>query len=163
MSKANGDRQSNADVLRASDIALPYNKGISQKQNSQKKQTGKTEAVSSQNQQKQPSEKKPSQSVRNKAKRAQELSVESANNVQQTNEIPQFDLAEQILAEQRKIAAIRRKAPDKRPEIPKQEQQVKSIGLTIKPPILLEQEQIIAQIVARDIEKLRRGDTLNTV
>ena len=126
-------------------------------------------------------------------------------------EIPKFDLAEQILAEQRKITAIRRKAPGKpqrlpslappllsatadkgvtrvqaqdgvagkktesrpsdgRGEPPAREREVESIGYTInparqktggvKPPplTLSEQGQIIAEIVARDIEKLRRGD-----
>jgi len=75
-------------------------------------------------------------------------------------EIPKFDLAEQILAEQRKITAIRRKAPSKKNERPAQEQEAESIGYTIQqPPLTLsEQGQIIAEIVARDIEKLRRGD-----
>jgi hypothetical protein len=138
-------------------------------------------------------------------------------------EIPKFDLAEQILAEQRKITAVRRKAPGKaqrlpslappllsatpvpaatqrvqaadkgvtrvqvqdgaagkktelrpsdgRGEPPAQEREVESIGYTInparqktggiKPPplTLSEQGQIIAEIVAGDIEKLRRGET----
>ena len=127
-------------------------------------------------------------------------------------EIPKFDLAEQILAEQRKITAIRRKAPGKpqrlpslappllsatpvpaatqrvqaadkavtrvqaqdgaadkktesrpsdgRGEPPAREQEAESIGYTIQqPPLTLsEQGRIIAEIVARDIEKLRRGD-----
>jgi len=126
-------------------------------------------------------------------------------------EIPKFDLAEQILAEQRKITAIRRKAPGKpqrlpslappllsatadkgvtrvqaqdgaagkkteprpsdgRGEPPAREREVESIGYTInparqktggikQPPLTLsEQGRIIAEIVARDIEKLRRGD-----
>ena len=126
-------------------------------------------------------------------------------------EIPKFDLAEQILAEQRKITAIRRKAPGKpqrlpslappllsatadkgvtrvqaqdgdagkktesrpsdgRGEPPAREREAESIGYTInparqktggvkQPPLTLsEQGQIIAEIVARDIEKLRRGD-----
>ena len=131
------------------------------------------------------------------------------------SEIPKFDLAEQILAEQRKITAIRRKAPGKaqrlpslappllsatpvpaatqrvqaadkgvtrvqaqdgaagkktesrpsdgRGEPPAQQPQAQSTGYTIKqPPLTLsEQGQIIAEIVARDIEKLRRGDTLS--
>jgi len=128
------------------------------------------------------------------------------------SEIPKFDLAEQILAEQRKITAIRRKAPGKtqrlpslappllsatpvpaatqrvqaadkavtrvqaqdgaagkktesrpsdgRGEPPAQQTQAQSIGYTIQqPPLTLsEQGQIIAEIVARDIEKFRRGD-----
>ncbi|GAG00209.1 unnamed protein product, partial [marine sediment metagenome] len=133
-------------------------------------------------------------------------------------EIPKFDLAEQILAEQRKITAIRRKAPGKKPqrlpslapsllsatpvpavtqrvqaadkgvtrvqpqdgaagektesrpsdgrgEPPAREREVEPIGYTINParqktggiklpPLTLsEQGRIIAEIVARDIEK----------
>jgi len=108
-------------------------------------------------------------------------------------EIPKFDLAEQIMAEQRKITAIRRKAPGKPQQLPSlappllsasadkgvarvqaqdgaagkktepanQQSQAESIGYTIQqPPLTLsEQGRIIAEIVARDIEKLRRGDT----
>ena len=129
-------------------------------------------------------------------------------------EIPKFDLAEQILAEQRKITAIRRKAPGKpqrlpslappllsatpvpaatqrvqaadkavtrvqaqdgaageKTELPAQQPQAQSIGYTINParqktggikqlPLTLsEQGRIISEIVARDIEKFRRGDT----
>ena len=71
--------------------------------------------------------------------------------------IPKFDLAEQIMAEQRKIAAIRRKGPGKITKAQQQKQPVESIAHTVTPPpILSEQEQIIAEIVARDIEKLCR-------
>jgi hypothetical protein len=91
--------------------------------------------------------------------------------------IPKFDLAEQILAEQRKITSIRRKAPGKkteprpsdgRGEPPAQKREVESIGYParqktggVQQPLLTlsEQGQIIAEIVARDIEKLRLGDT----
>lgn len=95
-----------------------------------------------------------------------------------SSEIPKFNLAEQILAEQRKVAAIRRKGPGKKAKIPKQQPKAEpepvlqedrkmaaqSTGYTINPPpILSEQEQIIAEIVARDIEKLYGGDISNSV
>ena len=91
-----------------------------------------------------------------------------------TSQIPKFDLAEQIMAEQRKITAIRRKAPGKPQRLPSQDgaagkktkapdrqPQAQSNGYTIKPPppTLSEQEQIIAEIVAKDIERLCGGDT----
>ncbi len=168
----------------------------------------------------------------NKQNNTRDLPTEPAGAVQEASEsrpsdgrseIPKFDLAEQILAEQRKITAIRRKAPGKpqrlpslappllsatpvpaatqrvqaadkgvtrvqaqdgaagkkteprpsdgRGEPPAQEGEAESIGYTInparqktggikQPPLTLsEQGQIIAEIVARDIEKLRRGDT----
>jgi hypothetical protein len=149
----------------------------------------------------------------NKQNDTKDLPTEPAGAVQDASEsrpsdgrgeIPKFDLAEQILAEQRKITAIRRKAPGKKPqrlpslapavtrvqaqdgaagkktesrpsdgrgEPPAQEREAESIGHTIKParqktggikqpPLTLsEQGRIIAEIVARDIENLRRGDT----
>ena len=118
----------------------------------------------------------------NKQNDTKDLPTEPAGGVREASEIPKFDLAEQILAEQRKITAIRRKAPGKpqrlpsqdgaagkktesrpsdgRGEPPAQEGEAESIGYTIQqPPLTLsEQGQIIAEIVARDIEKLRRGD-----
>ena len=76
-------------------------------------------------------------------------------------EIPTFDLAEDIMAEQRKTAAIRRKAPGKKNEDKSQELQAETVGHTIGQPTSAksEQDRIIAEIVARDIEKLRRGNT----
>jgi len=70
-------------------------------------------------------------------------------------EIPRFDLAEEIMAEQRKITAIRRKAPGKTIETQKEER----VGYTIGQPIPAQpyQQQVIAEIVARDIERLCRG------
>jgi hypothetical protein len=75
-------------------------------------------------------------------------------------EIPKFDLAEEIMAEQRKITAIKRKAPGKKTEAQRSEPQAKPAGYTtIEQPVptLPEQDQIIAEIVARDIERLCRG------
>ena len=143
--------------------------------------------MSSQNEQKQSLEDTTSPLAGGKANRAKELPTEPAGAVQEANEIPRFDLAEQIMAEQRKITAIRRKAPGKPQRLPSQDgaagkknkapdQQPKaqSTGYTIKQPpptrtsqrsaasqssILSEQEQIITEIVAGDIEKLYRGDT----
>lgn len=105
--------------------------------------------MSSQNEQKQSFEATTSPLSGGKANRAKDLRPEPAGAVQETSEIPKFDLAEQILAEQRKITAIRRKAPGKKPQAPDRQPQ----------SILSEQEQIIAEIVARDIEKLYRRDS----
>ncbi|MCH7555922.1 MAG: hypothetical protein IIB56_00525 [Planctomycetes bacterium] len=130
--------------------------------------------MSSQNEQKQSFEDTTSPLAGGKAKRAKDLPTEPAGAVQETSEIPKFDLAEQILAEQRKITAIRRKAPGKKPQAPDRQPQAESTDYAIKQPpstrtsqrsaasqssILSEQEQIIAEIVARDIEKLYRRDT----
>lgn len=80
---------------------------------------------------------------------------EEAETLQEKSEIPSFDLAEEIMAEQRKITAIRRKAPSKKNEAQRSEPQAQPVD--IEQP-LSEQEKIIAEIVARDIERLCRGD-----
>ena len=79
------------------------------------------------------------------------------------HEIPEFDLAEEIMAEQRRITAVKRKAPAKKIEAvspPSTTSPAGSAGLS-QWPRPLAQEQIIAEIVARDIEKLCRGDMLD--
>ena len=75
-------------------------------------------------------------------------------------EIPRFDLAEDIMAEQRKISAIRRKAPGKKNEAQKAEKEVEPVGYAVgwSTPAEPYQQQIITEIVARDIERLCRGN-----
>ncbi len=75
------------------------------------------------------------------------------------NGIPKFDLAEQIMAEQRKNASVRRKGPAKRVRPPKQPRKVEQISHAIRlQPVSLGQEQVITEIVARDIERLCRSN-----
>ena len=77
---------------------------------------------------------------------------------QEKSEIPRFDLAEEIMAEQRKNTAIRRKAPDKKVQV--EEPQVESAGyIREQPTPEPSEQQVIAEIVARDIEKLCSGDS----
>ena len=75
------------------------------------------------------------------------------------SEVPRFDLAEKIMAEQRRITAVRRKGPGQIEEAQEQELEAESLSNTEEqvPPALSEEEQIIAEIVARDIERLCRG------
>jgi hypothetical protein len=71
-----------------------------------------------------------------------------------TTGIPKFDLAEQIMAEQRKIAATRRKGPGKKVDVAKQERDG-PITLAVEPFSTSSEElKIIAEIVARDIQQL---------
>jgi len=90
-----------------------------------------------------------------------DIPTEAADTEQAKSEIPKFDLAEEIMAEQRKITSIKRIAPGKKVEIQSQEPEVELIGHTIKQPTpaLSEQEQIVAEIVTRDIERLYKGGT----
>lgn len=76
-------------------------------------------------------------------------------------QIPRFDLAEDIMAEQRKITAIRRKAPGQKSEVEIHKQQSAPVGFVSEQhEKRLLQEEIIAEIVARDIENLCEGGNL---
>ena len=125
--------QCKADILRARDI-IPYKEGTQQKTKSQGTSPISIETA--------------------------EVSATTQSTEQGKSEIPRFDLAEEIMAEQRKVTAIRRKAPDKEDETKAKELNLESINYTIKQPTLVssEQEQIIAEIVARDIQKMCRDD-----
>jgi hypothetical protein len=83
-----------------------------------------------------------------------------AETSEETPEIPSFDLAEDIMAEQRKITAIRRKAPGQKTEAQRLKPETPIVDHIIEQPkpLLSEQEKIIAEIVARDIERLCRGN-----
>ena len=76
-------------------------------------------------------------------------------------EIPKFDLAEQILAEQRKLSAVRRKGPGKRTKIPKPKNAEFSVRFVEEQPMCSEQDIIIAEIVTRDIKNLLKGNQQN--
>jgi hypothetical protein len=75
-------------------------------------------------------------------------------------EIPSFDLADEIMAEQRRITAIKRKAPSQKTEAQrlKPETWIDDHNIEQPKPLLSEQEKIIAEIVARDIERLCCGN-----
>ena len=78
--------------------------------------------------------------------------------MEERNGIPKFDLAEQIMAEQRKSTSVGRKGPAKRVRSPKQLRKVDLVDHAIgSQPVTLGQEQVIVDIVARDIERLCRS------
>ena len=89
-------------------------------------------------------------------KPSKEKTAEPASTEQEKGGMPRFDLAEEIMAEQRKISAIKRKAPGKKIEAQKAEKEVEPVSYTMGPstPAQPYQQKIIAEIVARDIEKL---------
>lgn len=80
------------------------------------------------------------------------------------NNIPKFDLAEQILAEQRKNASVKRKAPernrDNKPDRNRNSNiENKSSNLPVpKKGNSKDDEKIIEEIVARDIRQIRAGN-----
>lgn len=73
---------------------------------------------------------------------------------QGATEIPQFDLAEEIMAAQRKIAATRRKGPARRIEAAKPEKSEPIIPVVEIFSPSYEEEEVIVEIVARDIRQL---------
>jgi hypothetical protein len=82
------------------------------------------------------------------------------------HEVPRFNLAEEIMAEQRKVAAVKRKAPSRNHQdalrhniIPiRPQSKTESVRHAVMPPdpLLFNQQQVIMEIVARDIAQMRR-------
>ena len=145
VSEAENNKQIDADILRARDI-IPASPPPHKKETDQKPESQKTDENTA-------PLPKPVVSINKK---------EESETLQEKTEIPRFNLAEEIMAEQRKIAATKRKAPCKKTEAERLEPQAEPVGYTtIEPsaPTLPEQDRIIAEIVARDIERLRRGNT----
>jgi len=82
-------------------------------------------------------------------------SAECEDVMRQSNEIPTFDLAEQIMAEHRKMTAVKRKGPGRMARPPQKRHPAESIERNVVPgPVLSGPEQVIAEIVARDIKNL---------
>ncbi|UCE50498.1 MAG: hypothetical protein JSW47_10115 [Phycisphaerales bacterium] len=75
--------------------------------------------------------------------------------MEERNGIPKFDLAEQIMAEQRKNVSVMRKGPASKIQDPMQSNKVEPISHAIRlQDVPLRPEHVIAEIVARDIERL---------
>lgn len=78
--------------------------------------------------------------------------------MEERNGIPKFDLAEQIMAEHRKNSSVRRKGPSMKAKSEQQKAKYKPLGGPIRSQLVsFGQEQVIADIVARDIERLCRN------
>jgi hypothetical protein len=162
VSNTDNNKQGDADVLRAEDILPPYNKDKHRGQDLPTTQAGQRKDISSQKGQKQILKEEISSVSVSQTQHAETFAIEPDDAVQEANEIPKFDLAEQIMAEQRKITAVRRKAPSRKTKTPDLPPRIESTGYAVElPRALLEKELIIAEIVARDIEKLYRGDSSN--
>ncbi len=162
MSNTSNNKQDDTDVIRAEDIVPPYEEKH-REQDLPAKQASRTKDILSQEGQKQTLKEEASSLSESRPQHVETGATEPGDVVLQINEIPKFDLAEQIMAEQRKITAIRRKAPGQKSKTPDQRPRIQSTGYAIKPPPTLSQKElIIAEIVARDIEKLYRGDSSST-
>jgi hypothetical protein len=152
--------QRNADVLRAKDIIPPL-----------KAPAGPSPDTQQSDQKVPPPPAVPSQSPEQRAapssvdlpqpgpKPASNTAASPLKAEQSKSEVPRFDLAEKIMAEQRRITAVRRKGPGQTEETQEQEREAEpGVGIKEQVPIgLSEEKQIIAEIVARDIERFCRG------
>ena len=85
--------------------------------------------------------------------------MKSASREPEKAAIPRFDLAEKILAEQRKAVAAKRQSPVQKPQQEKKESRrpikyaIEQLSRKNRPS-----DGIIAEIVAKDIKRLCRGD-----
>jgi len=152
-----------ADVLRARDIMPPYSSATGKKETDKERKSQKPDEDTSKSAQaaKASNEKaagKDTGSIPIETTVQKKTSPSPAK--QKEGEIPRFDLAEEIMAEQRKITAIRRKAPGKKTEAERRQEQVEPISYSLEQPMPEESEQnrLIAEIVARDIKRLCRGE-----
>lgn len=138
MSKDDADKKSNINALRAKDIIPPNNEKNHQEEMPSTKEGNPP-------------------SSKDKVKQTVILSNKHENTVLQKTAIPKFDLAKQIMSEQRKVASVKRKAPDKKNKVTNHKQKSHSIGYAVKPPSMpLYQEQIITEIVRRDIQRQKK-------
>ncbi len=84
------------------------------------------------------------------------LDVTQANEPADPAEIPTFDLADNMLAEHRQMAARRRKAPSQMPTESQIQPERRVMSHVVEPPSrdLREVQRVVAEIVARDIQRL---------
>jgi hypothetical protein len=89
-----------------------------------------------------------------------EEAAEPASSQAEKSEIPRFDVAEKIMAGQRRITAVRRKGPGetKGPESPESGVEAASESFGQAAPAQPQKDENIADMVARDIERLLRGE-----
>jgi len=74
-----------------------------------------------------------------------------------TGAIPQFDLAEDIMAEQRRITAVRRKGPGNKDQATKEKPAAHNLMPVRLSSSESEVDKVIADIVRSDIERLCKG------
>ncbi len=153
MAEKNDNRRSKrARVLRAADVIPPFNQDVAQANEPGHAEKGPTPEPSQLQQAKQERQGRRLQKAGANAGAASPVMSPAA-----AVEIPTFDLADNMLAEHRQLAARRRKAPGQmqaEPEI----QPERPIVMThvVEPPSqdLRDVQRVVAEIVARDIQRL---------
>ena len=154
------DEKIDDDILKAKENILRARKAASRNRQPSNKDSDKS--VSSSDSVKGP-ERKPAQNIPQEPSPMMKAVV-NANKQKSTDReasgVPKFDVARKILAQQRKTTASKRKAPVKiQMDKTRQEQKI----LTRKDQIDYTRpgyNNLVAEIVARDIKKLSRGKAL---
>jgi len=160
VSKADSNSKNGSDVLRAKDIVPPYNGEIRSTEAAKGTQSHTSQQAAN----------RPAHDITVNAADSK-MTSDDFNQVEHTvsrrddGQVPRFDLAEDIMAEQRKITGLRRKGPRKSSEGADLQEPITSFGQNIFQPIQseFEQQQIVSEIVARDIEKLFRTGRYQSV
>lgn len=80
---------------------------------------------------------------------------------QKSADIPKLDLGKQIMAQHRKVTAVKRKSPGQ-PIAAKKAVAKPSVNLRVpEPPTASKYNPLIAEIVSRDIKRLYSGEILS--
>ena len=164
MSKAKDNGQTEDDILRCKEDILRLRRTNSAgeettSENAAPKQpTEKSTVPSSRADEHEPPTKDKAQ-ARTEQTSDKEQVAKPVNASQKPAQIPRFDLAQQILAEQRRITAVRRKAPGRASQAEQHSPDRTVTGkstreLSVAQP---EPQQIIKQILANDIDRMLRS------
>ncbi len=153
MAETNDNRRSKRPrVLRAADVIPPFNQDAAQ---ADQPENASKEPVLDQSQVQPPR-------CERKGRRSQKAGADTGDTSPveppaAAVEVPTFDLAENVLAEHRQMAARRRKAPGQaqtEPEIRPERPAVVTHVIESPPQGLRELQLVVAEIVARDIQRL---------
>jgi hypothetical protein len=146
-------------VLRATDVIPPFDKNIEPPDAGQ---AGQAEVVTLDSGDKGQNAAGGSVAAAAPARHATDRAASSAEAVQ----IPSYDLAANILADQRRAASRRRRAPGQVDDKPTRLRNTPDAQMAAGEPLprdLLELQRIVAEIVARDIERLCRRPNRQSV
>ena len=155
MDEAGNNKQVDSDILRdekktlrALDIVPPFTKRRSESSEEKKEKPAGNAGVI------------PIESIPYAKQPTEVDSPKLAGKSQRQSDIPEFDLAGEIMAEHRKRTAIKRKSPGQKIVFRTAGQQAEPVSRAVDKTISVvsEREECIAEIVARDIARLcRRG------
>jgi hypothetical protein len=150
VAEANDNRRSkHARVLRAGDVVPPFSQDAAQANGPENVSKEPTPEPSRQPKHERKGRRRPEAGT--DADDAKPVAPQAAA------EMPTFDLAEHVLAEHRQMAARRRKAPGQIPTQPKiRSERPAVVAHAVEPPPqdLPELQHVVAEIVARDIQRL---------